>query len=1278
MQRMKHLFFIFSLILVFASSAWSVDLNCPGGTWVQVASCGYGGVRIDGTPSYPCGTSICLAACCSTGLLSYEEISGSIKKNYTYFRTIYALNQAYYEIYCNGCQWQTVYNPPICPPPPPAAASCNCTQPIITADIYVTRTYSESEWKCPCTGSETKSCYDGPAGTEGVGICRAGTQTCSNGWFGSCQGQVTPQTEICGDNQDNNCNGQIDEGCEPEELKKNLGSGNDKTNPATECGFSTANFSTGNLYKDYAISSGYLDLTLSYNSLDSLIGALGKGWNHTYTITLSYISNTSLILTEGDGKRVKYLSPDGVTYTPEERFGDASKITKNPDNTFFLRKKNGTVFTFSSDGRLASITDRNNNITTLTYTNGELTSITDPYGRTATLAYTSGKLTSIKDPLLREYTLSYTGDMLTSITDPEAGKTTYAYDANNRIISVQSPNAGITAYAYDTQGRILSSQDPLANTKSIQYIGTESKAIITDRNGSITTYTYDKDLNTIKQNIDPLGNITAYTYDTKGNLLTITHPDAATETYTYDTNNNPLTFTDRGGNTTTYAYEPNYNQITSITDPLGRKTLFTYDAKGNLITITDPLANTTTLAYSARGRITSITDAMGNTVTITYDAYGNISNIKDQLNNTTAFETDTIGNLKKTIDANANQTAYTYDNLNRLTALTNALSQITAFTYGQSCSGCGTGNNLTSIKDAKTNTTNFTYDLNNRLIKETDPLNNATTYTYDPNGNLITKIDANSNTITYTYDSLNRLTAKNYPDATKTTFTYDTMGNLITASNQNITYTYTYDNNGRMTSVTDSFGRVISYQYDTVGNKTKMTAPDGKITNYTYDSNNRLTQITADVTQSFSFAYDSLNRRTTLLFPNAIQTTYTYDAKANLTDITTQKAPSTGSGQAISTYKQTYQYDKTGNRTSYTEPSGIHNYTYDPTYQLVSADHTNIPDENYTYDPVGNRLNTTVDNANRLIEDQNHTYQYDNNGNLIQKTHKITGIITQYTYDFENRLIKITLPLGITAEYKYDPFGRRIEKNISSQITIKYLYDNEDIIMEYAAIIPTNTNITTKYIHGPGIDEPLSMIRNNKTYYYHADALGSITRMTDQNGNIAQTIKYDSFGNIKSISNPLLIQPYAWTAREYDIESGFYYLRNRYYDPRIGRFTTKDPIGFAGGDVNLYGYVGNGPTNWVDPDGLQLYPPLPLNILPPSPSPELPSCPPAKENCSQYPKGSLLYWVCMNGGDNPWSNCVRRCLKNYYQECSDIGCIIRDHITCWSICPGGSGGVPSL
>src|SRR3972149_5070812 len=105
---------------------------------------------------------------------------------------------------------------------------------------------------------------------------------------------------------------------------------------------------------------------------------------------------------------------------------------------------------------------------------------------------------------------------------------------------------------------------------------------------------------------------------------------------------------------------------------------------------------------------------------------------------------------------------------------------------------------------------------------------------------------------------------------------------------------------------------------------------------------------------------NSSGNKTTLLYPNGIQTTYTYDAKGDLIDIITQKAPSTGSGQATSTYKQTYQYDKTGNRTSYTEPNATHTYTYDPTYQLLSADHTNIPDENYTYDQTGNRLTTTA------------------------------------------------------------------------------------------------------------------------------------------------------------------------------------------------------------------------------------------------------------------------------------------------------------------------------
>jgi RHS repeat-associated protein len=88
-------------------------------------------------------------------------------------------------------------------------------------------------------------------------------------------------------------------------------------------------------------------------------------------------------------------------------------------------------------------------------------------------------------------------------------------------------------------------------------------------------------------------------------------------------------------------------------------------------------------------------------------------------------------------------------------------------------------------------------------------------------------------------------------------------------------------------------------------------------------------------------------------------------------------------------------------------------------------------------------------------------------------------------------------------------------------------------------------------------------------------------------GHKVQQYAYDSFGNIKFTPFPHWIkQPYTYTGREFDHETGLYYYRARYYDPKAGRFVTKDPIGFDGGDYNLFVYVGNNPVNFVDPMGL--------------------------------------------------------------------------------------------
>lgn len=147
-----------------------------------------------------------------------------------------------------------------------------------------------------------------------------------------------------------------------------------------------------------------------------------------------------------------------------------------------------------------------------------------------------------------------------------------------------------------------------------------------------------------------------------------------------------------------------------------------------------------------------------------------------------------------------------------------------------------------------------------------------------------------------------------------------------------------------------------------------------------------------------------------------------------------------------------------------------------------------------------------------------------------------------------------------------------------------------DIVLEFN----NNDQLQAKFTHGPGVDEPLEMNRNNSVYFYHTDGLGSITAFTDVNGNTVQSYAYSSFGETKVYNqsgnevnpNQMIQSPYAYTAREWDYEIGLNYHRARYYDPYTGRFLSPDPIHFKGGDANLFRYVRNNPLRYVDPSGL--------------------------------------------------------------------------------------------
>jgi RHS repeat-associated protein len=279
-------------------------------------------------------------------------------------------------------------------------------------------------------------------------------------------------------------------------------------------------------------------------------------------------------------------------------------------------------------------------------------------------------------------------------------------------------------------------------------------------------------------------------------------------------------------------------------------------------------------------------------------------------------------------------------------------------------------------------------------------------------------------------------------------------------------------------------------------------------------------------------------------------------------------------------------------------------YAYDNIYQLLTAKQGTTTKESYTgacperyssreamrvsrRNPVGNRLSSvgvspySYNSSNQLTSIPGTTYTYDNNGNTKTKT--TSAGTTTYTWDYDNRLTQVALPgTAGTVTFKYDPFGRRVQKSFTqggTTITTNYLYDGPNLLEE----VDSSGNVLARYSQ-PRLDEPLSELRSGTASYYQQDGLGSSTSLSNSAGAIANTYTYDSFGKLTA-STGTLTNPFQYTGREFDSETGLYFYRARYFDPPTGRFLSEDPIGFSGG-LNFYAYVQNSPLNFLDPSGL--------------------------------------------------------------------------------------------
>jgi len=208
------------------------------------------------------------------------------------------------------------------------------------------------------------------------------------------------------------------------------------------------------------------------------------------------------------------------------------------------------------------------------------------------------------------------------------------------------------------------------------------------------------------------------------------------------------------------------------------------------------------------------------------------------------------------------------------------------------------------------------------------------------------------------------------------------------------------------------------------------------------------------------------------------------------------------------------------------------------------------------------------------------TYAYDLDGFLTTKTDG--SDVTSYTYSSRGELLNVTLPDNTVIEYIHDPIGRRITKKVDGAITEKYLWQG---LTRLLAVYDGSDNLLMRFEYADS-RMPVAMTSGGATYYLTYDQVGSLKAVANSSGIVVKSLTYDSFGNIIGDTNPTFELPFGFAGGLHDRDTGLVRFGYRDYDPNVGRWTAKDPISFAGGDTDLYGYVQNNPLNFVDPWGL--------------------------------------------------------------------------------------------
>ena len=825
----------------------------------------------------------------------------------------------------------------------------------------------------------------------------------------------------------------------------------------------------------------------------------------------------------------------------------------------------------------------------------------------------------------------------TVYTDGKASLWQYTYNSRDKVNREINPDGVNTVYTYNlsdqlTKTTVTSADGTETSVQQTVYdgIGRAVKEISPVQTSSACTVNTYNTKGFLTKTANALGNEHNYVYDTWGNVYYETLANGFRYVYSYDKMNRKQTVRTREQTgelirplqvfaygqsgcdakvtTTTYLDASTTVVTAEVTDFEGKvqeqtngeghKAYKTYGKGGLLLSETDVLGNTVTYTYDAWGRVLTKTAPFENSsksrVYYTYDKAGNV--LTQSVRSNAVGRAETLRKTENTYDAwgrcvktasyeGSEPVQYTqayYDWAGRVLRQYKGLHSPLTITGLDAVAG----NN-----DGDYSVLKYEYNYMGKVTKTTDALGQEESMAYDAAGNVTSLTDKEGGVHTVTYDLLGQPQAKTNSRNGKATitkaYTYDGMGNLTSASENGETETYTYDGRGR--KLTETQGDIRkSFTYNNLGSMLGYTITENGETQQSvtngYDALGRLASVTEDNTQKVVYTYDRGSRLVKTAYANGVTEERTYNEAGAVKTIETKNA----SGETLSGYSYTYYVD--GNEHTKTGLSGTTEYTYDGLNRLKIALLPDGTKQTYTFDDNSNRTGLTVEKNGAVLEET--TYTYNKNDQLLSEN-KQRGVeaplITTYTYDAVGNMVEksgaanaeqtfdvLNRMTGYTegtteASYEYQSDNMRSSKTVDG-VTTEQVWVNGQIVMDKCG------DTVVKYTYG-------SKLVESDYGWYSYDAHGNVTMLTDDTGAVIKRYDYDPYGVELGAEDSTDENPFRYSGQYTDRETGYVYLRARYYAPSLGRFLSMDLMMDG---ANWYIYCAGNPVMFIDPSGFEI------------------------------------------------------------------------------------------